>query len=415
VDEPIRPVPSGLLGRLFPALGEPQFRTFWLGMAPSMMAIQMGAVAIGFAAFTLSGSATVLGGVSLAIGLPMLVLSLLGGVVADRASRRAVLVGTQTILGVSAAVIAVLALTGHLAVWQLYLLGLAQGTAFAFNMPARQAYIAEIVAAPQLRSAVTLNNATMNFARVAGPSLAGGILAVPALGAGVVFAAMAAMYSGVIAALFRLPAPAVRERSSRAGGLTQLVDGLRYIRSSSRLMGLLVLGFVPLFFGMPFQSLLPVFAERVHAVGAAGLGAMSASVGAGALAGSVAIAVLSRSRHLGKIQVGLGTGFGLSLVGFALSPTFLLALVLLVAVGFSSAGYSALNQTLVMENTAPQFHGRVMSVYLMTYGMIPFATFPEAWLADHIGAPTAMAGAGALVALAVLLAITLIPSSRQVD
>jgi MFS family permease len=405
----------GGLQRLFPVLGEPQFRVIWLGMAPSMLAIQMGTVATGFAAFTLSGSATVLGGVSLATGLPMLLLSLVGGVVADRASRRNILLGTQSTLGLSAAAVAVLALTGHLAVWHLYLLGLAQGTAFAFNMPARQAYIAEIVSAAQLRSAVTLNNATMNFARIAGPSLAGVLLAVPALGAGVVFAAMAAMYSTVIAALFRLPEPPARERISRAGGLAQMVDGLRYIRSNSTLRALLIIGFVPLFFGLPFQFLLPVFAERVHGVGAAGLGAMSACVGAGALAGSLAIALFSGSRRLGRIQIALGASFGLSLLGFALAPDFLLASGLLVVVGFTSAGYSALNQTLVMEHTASQFHGRVMSVYLLTYGMIPFATFPEAWLADHIGAPAAMSIAGAIVALSVLLAAVLVPASRRVD
>jgi MFS family permease len=382
-------------------------------MAPSMLGIQMGSVANGFAAFSLSGSATVLGGVSLAIGMPMLFLSLVGGVVADRAPRRSVLMVTQSVLGLSAAAIAVLAMTGHLAVWQLYVLGFAQGTAFAFNMPARQAYIAEIVPPVHLRSAVTLNNATMNGARILGPSLAGALLAVPAVGIGGVFAVMATMYIAVITALLRLPSSVRRAVGERENAWTQLVNGLRYIRSSPALLGLLVLGFLPLFFGLPFQSLLPVFAERVHGVGAPGLGAMSAAVGAGALAGSLAIVLLSRSPHVGRYQIGLCVGFGLSLIGFALAPTFGVAVALLVGVGFMSAGYSALNQTLVMENTDPQFHGRVMSVYLLTYGMVPFATLPEAWLTDHLGPSTAMLFAGTAVTLSVLLVVAVRASTRR--
>jgi MFS family permease len=407
--------PSSRLLQLFPALARARFRVFWLGMAPSMFAIQMGTVAIGFAAFSLTGSATVLGGVSLAQGVPMLLLSLVGGVVADRTSRRLVLIGSQTVLGVSAASIAILAFTGHLAVWELYVLSIAQGTAFSFNMPARQAYIAELVGPSQLRSAVTLNNTTMNFARIAGPSVAGVLLSLPGLGVGGVFAAMAAMYSTVIASLLRLPDSEPRRAGDITGGWSQLVEGLRYIRRTPTLFGLLMLGFIPLFFGLPFQSLLPLFAERVHRMGAPGLGMMGAAVGAGALSGAVAVALFSRSRRLGQLQIVLGIAFGLSLIGFGLAPSFPIALALLIAVGLTSAGYAALNQTLLMDHTDSQFHGRVMSVFLLSYGTVPFATFPEAWLADHIGGPAALALAGAVVSLSVLLVIAFVPSFRRLE
>src|SRR5207253_596382 len=131
-------VPRSPLVRLFPSLGEPRFRLLWLSMLPSTLALQMSAVTVGYAAFALSGSATALGGVSLATGLPMLLFGLVGGVVADRAPRRLVLLGTQSTLGIGALAVAALALSNQLAVWHLYALGLLQGTAFAFNMPARQ-------------------------------------------------------------------------------------------------------------------------------------------------------------------------------------------------------------------------------------------------------------------------------------
>ena len=258
--------------RLFPSLGEPRFRLLWLSMLPSTFAVQMAAVTIGYAAFDLSGSATVLGGVSLATGLPMMLLSLVGGVVADRAPRRLVLIGTQTTLGLGAAAIALLALTGHLAVWHLYALGFVQGTAFSFNIPARQAFMAELVPPQLLNSAVAVNNSGMNFARIAGPSLAGGLLSVPFVGVGGVFVTIAAMYGAVLIALLRLPERGAGAPTTARRGWDQLVDGLRHIRTNPSLLGLLTLGFIPLFFGMPFQTLLPLFSERVHGVGALGLG-----------------------------------------------------------------------------------------------------------------------------------------------
>jgi MFS family permease len=399
--------------RVFPSLREPAFRLLWISTLPGMLAIQMGTVAVGYAAFVLSGSAAALGGVSLAVGVPMLALALVGGVVADRFPRRAILIATQMTLGVSAAAIAALAFADQLALWHLYVYGFAQGTAFSFNMPARQAFIAELVAPELMRSAINLNNATMNFGRIAGPPVAGALLAVPALGVGGVYAVIAAMYVFVLFALVRLPESQVVEQKPGHGGWQQLVAGLEYIRSRPPLLALLTLGFVPLFFGMPYQTLLPLFSERVHETGAIGLGLMNAAVGVGALAGSVVLAVGHRSGGLGKAQMLLGIGFGVGLVAFGLAPTFAIAMVALGFVGFAFAGYAAVNQTLVMEQTDREFHGRVMSVYLMSFGLLPLATFPQAFLADYIGGPTMVAIAGAVAAGAVVLTALLLPWYRR--
>jgi MFS family permease len=382
-------------------------------MLPGALAIQMGTVAIGYAAFALTGSATALGGVSLATGLPMLALSLVGGVVADRSSRRAILIGTQTILGLGALTTGALALTDQLVIWHLYVLGAVQGTAFSFNMPARQAFVAELVPATLLRSAVTLSNASMNFARIAGPSIAGGLLAIPVVGVGGVFAAMSAMYGAVLVSLARLPERASNRAPGNTRGWDQLTAGLHHIRSTPTLVALLTVGFIPLLLGMPYQTLLPVFAERVHNTGAFGLGLMNAAAGIGALAGSMTVALAARLPWLSRLQVLLGVGFGLSLVGFGAAPSFTVALALLVLVGFTFAAYTALNMTLVMERAAPQFHGRVMSVYLASFGLLPVATFPEAWIADHVGAPATIAGAGALVVITLVLAAVLVPAYRR--
>jgi MFS family permease len=412
----VEPAPGRLL-RLFPSLAVPSFRLLWLGMLPGTLAWQMSVVASGYAAFVLSDSATVLGLISSSIGLPMLLFSLVGGVVADRLPRRRVLLITQGMLGGAAAALAVLSVGGVLAAWHLVALGLVQGTAFAFNMPARQAYVAELVKDKELlRSAVALNNSGVNFCRIAGPALAGILLSVPGVGVPGVFVGMTAMYALVLTTLVRLPAsaPLVADEAGRPGGWAQLVEGLGYIRSSPVLLALLGLAFVPLFLGMPYQTLMPVFSERVFAVGAAGLGTLMAANGIGALTGSLAVAVLAGGRRLALLQQGVGVLFGAGLIAFGLAPAFWVGAGTLLAVGFASASYTALNSTLIMANTEPRLYGRVMSVWLLTFGLVPLATLPTAWLADHVGAPATVAGAGALVALFVAGVAVLYPPYRRI-
>src|ERR671916_2323665 len=161
------------------------------------------------------------------------------------------------------------------------------------------------------------------------------------------------------------------------------------------------MGFLALFFGMPFQTLMPVFAERVYGVGAAGLGILMAAVGLGALVGSVVVATFSTSPHAARLQVGFGVGFGLALVGFGLAPSFAVAVVMLALVGLLSSAYSAMNNTLVMGNTPPHLYGRVMSVHLMTFASMPLGAFPMAWLADHVGGQAVVIADGLIVAAAV--------------
>ncbi|HEX3246452.1 MAG TPA: MFS transporter, partial [Chloroflexota bacterium] len=401
---------------LYPSLRVPSFRLLWLGMLPANIAFQMSQVAVGYAAFGLTGSAAALGIVSLASGLPQLLLGLVGGVAADRMSRRAVLLGTQSTLAVVALVQAVLALTGSLQVWHLGVTALFQGCAFAFNMPARQALIGDLVGPKLLRNAVALNNAGMNFNRIAGPSLAGMLLAMPFVGVGGVFSVMTGLYGLVTASLLRLPPAADAVPSSagqRKGGWEELLEGLRYVRASPVLLALLGLALIPVIVGMPFQTLMPVFAERVYHVGAAGLGSMMAAVGVGALFGAVGVATMSGYSRPAVVQLCLGVGFGISLSGFALAPTYPIALIMLVLVGGTSAAYQALNNTLIMGNTEPRLYGRVMSVYMLTFAAMPLGSFPASWIADHVGGRATVAGGGIIVALSVLtVALVYRPYSR---
>lgn len=409
--------PTSTLLRVYPALGSANFRLLWLGMMPATLAVMMNQVASPYAAFTLSDSAATLGIVSLAQGLPMLVLSLVGGVVADQLPRRLVLVASQTTLGLAAAVLAALGLTGNLQVWHVVAGSFAQGAAFAFNMPARQAYIAELVPRPQLANAAALNNAGQNFCRVAGPALAGMLMAVPLIGIGGAFLSMAGMYILALGALFRLPATkhsgGASARTS-AGSAAHLLEGLRYVRSRPPIVVLIAMNLVVVVFGMPYQTLMPVVAERVFGAGAEGLGWLLAASGVGALAGAVVVASLSRMRRPATVQVGLAIALGLALISFSLIRMFSIALVMLVVVGFLYSAFSALNNTLLMANIEARLTGRVMSIYLLTWGALPIGALPLAWLADRAGAPIALALAGGLVTLLVIGLAVLFPAGRRI-
>jgi MFS family permease len=393
--------------RLYPALGNPAFRMLWLGLLPATMSFQMGVVVRPYVAYALTGSASVLGLVSLANGLPMLLLCLVGGVAADRLSRRTVLMWTHIIFLVTAVLPAALLFAGRLEIWHLLVFSLLQGAAMPFNMPARQAYIADVAGRAQLPNAVALNNAGTNFGRLVGPAVAGVLLAVPVIGIGLAFIAMALMYLAALATLFRLPdarRPSSGIHVKRPGGAAQLMEGLRYTRSSPALLALLAMGAAMAIFGQQYQTLMTLFSERVFEVGAGGLGLLMAMAGLGALAGAVMVAAVARIGRPGALQVVIGIAFSAALIGFGLAPSFPVALVLLTVVGFCGASFMGLNSTLIMSNAPPELYGRIMSIYMLTFAAQPLGALPLAWVADVAGAPASMVIAGSVV-LAIVVGI----------
>ncbi len=397
----------------FLALKEQEFRHLWLGMLPGTLGMQMGMITNGYLAYELTNSAAAIGFVTLGSGIPMLLFALIGGVVADRVSKRRVLMITQTIIGLCAVALAVVVLTGVVTIWMMTAVAFVMGTCFAFNMPARQSFVAEIISRKRLMKAIALNNAGMNMSRVVGPALAGFLIGKPWMGIGGIYVLMACMYAFVVLSLFRISDRGTSANVRKASGYRSLLDGLSYIKGNAVVLALLMLAFAPVILGMPYQALMPVFAEEVFSVGATGLGLLMMVNGIGALLGSLAVASMSGASRRGLIQLGLGVAFGLSLAGFAWSGRFDVAMLALLIVGATSAGYMALNSTLVMDKTEPQFHGRVMSVYMLTFSAMPLAVTPFGAMADSYGAPLTIGIGGlALVAVVVIFG-TLHPSYRH--
>lgn len=382
-------------------------------MLPSMLAFQMGQVAVGYVAYLISGEATALGWISAGWGIPMLFFALIGGVVADRVPKRTVILCSQATIGTVAIVNAILILTDSLQVWHLVAASAVQGTAFAFNMPSRQAFVAELVSKERLTNAIALNNAGMNLMRVIGPALAGMLIALPFIGPGGIFVLMAGMYVIAIMLIFRLPQGRPTRRVT-SGGLSELIEGLRYVARHPVLRMLLILACVPVLLGMPYVQMMPVFAEDVFDVGSQGLGTLMAANGAGALLGSLAIAGASGLQRRGLMQLALGVAFGLMLAIFAFGRSFPLGLVAIAIAGLANSGYATLNATLIMQHAEQAFHGRVMSLYMITFSMMPLGSVPMSWLVDQFGAPTVIGIAGLLLALIIGGVAVANPTYRRV-
>jgi MFS family permease len=377
----------------------------------SMAAMQINIVTRTWLAYHISGSALALGGVALARGLPQLILSPIAGVAADRFDKRKLIILSQSCLCALALANALLVHLGIVQIWHLIAIGMVQGIAFPFTMPVRQAYIPELVDKDQLPNALAMDASGRNANRVLAPSLAGLLIAWHPTAA---FYMVTFLYLGAMITLFYLPS-SKPSTASQKSALQDMMAGFRYITGNQLLLILMLMSFVAIVLGMPFQHLLPVFQADVLKVGPSELGFMYTAVGIGALFGSLIVAYGSDDPRKGLFQIAAGIGFGVSLVIFAISSTYWLSLALLVIVGFASQGYLTLTRMLVLLNTDKEMYGRVMGVYMMTWSLLPVSMLPLGALVDAVGAPVAVAAAGTLLALFIIIFASIRPSIWHKD
>jgi len=384
----------------FDSLANRQFRFLWFGMLFAQASMQINIVARSWLAYSISGSAVALGLVALARGLPMSLLSLLGGAIADRSDKRTLLIIVQFSLALLSLGNAILVHLNIIRVWHLVIIGLFQGVIFAFNMPTRQALIPEVVPKESISNALALNSTGMNLNRILAPALAGILIAShPA----VAFDVVAGFYFAAGLMLFLLPKTKVDKTTFRRNAFGDIADGVTYMFSQRHLLVLIVMAFIPTMIGMPYRQLLPVFQQDVLGVGPSALGLMYTMVGVGALIGSLVVAAVSKSPRKNMLQGLSGVMFGVFLILFALSSFFHLSLLLLVLVGLMSQGYMTLNSVLLMEITDPSYYGRIMSIYMLTFSMAPVAMLPFGFLVDHFGVSSTEAVAGLVLAVVMLI------------
>lgn len=387
-------------GRMFESLRVPAFRDLWIGMLASYIGMYMGMVSRGYLAYEITGSATVLGIVTVASGIPMLLLSPVGGVLADMMNRRLILIHSQIFMVVSSFFIAALIHLDLIAIWHLAFFGLLQGILFTINMPARSSALPHLVGRPLLASAIGLTNSGRNLMSVIAPAIAGAVIAIPWLGTAGAFDISAFTYVCATFLMLRLPKSLAesREHAQVAFG-QQMMDGFNYILTRRSLLVLLLLGLIPILFGMPLQSFLPVFQADVLHVGAVELGLLYSAIGIGGTLGSLTIAPLAESKHSHIMQLGTGVFFGFTLIAFAYSTSFTLSMIFIGLVGFAGNACTGLNSALLMLRTEEAYYGRVMSIYMMNWSLMTLFTLPLGMLVDNWGAPliTSAAAMGIVV------------------
>jgi MFS family permease len=311
-----------------------------------------------------------------------------------------------------ALVLAALTLTGRVREWHIILLAILLGVVNAFDLPARQAALVQMVEREDLMNAIALNSSMFNGARVVGPAMAG--LLVAAIGEGWCFFANGVSYIAVILGLLMMHMPKTREGHAASGtAVEQIVEGFRYVTRTAPIRALLLLIGVISFCGMPYAVLMPVFAENILHSGARGLGILMGASGVGALLGSVALAMRSSVQGLGRWVAVSAGAFGAALAMFALSRSFVLSAIFLVPVGAMMMVQMASSNTLIQSMVPDALRGRVMSVYSMMFmGMGPLGSLLAGGVAHRAGAPIAVAAGGVISIAAALIFGMRLPSLR---
>ncbi|MDA1036218.1 MAG: MFS transporter [Chloroflexi bacterium] len=392
--------------RTFDSLSVAQFRLLVIGAFFSHAGMQMTNMARPWLAFHVSGSALMLGLVAASQGIPQLIVSPLGGVAADRLSKRLILHVSTAILILIAGTMAVIVYLDIVKIWHLVVLSFVHGSVVPFNQPARQSYVPFLVPRAKLGNALGLFASIRNLNQIIGPSIAGILIAIEPF---LAFTVIVALQSTAFTLALWLPKAAPIKRSTLSVG-RDLIFGLRYIWSSTKLRTLVGLGLVAITLGFPYQQLLPVFQKEVLDVGPERLGFMYTALGTGALTASLLVATFSGMMHRGFPQLLAGIAFGIGLVAFALSPVYLLSVALLFVTGLTSQMYTTLNSTQMMLNAEPQFYGRIASINMMSRAFMPLVVLPFGALVDAFGAPTTVATAGVALMCTIVLIGALRPA-----
>jgi MFS family permease len=387
-------------GESFASLHIATYRTLFTIGAFGFLATQSQVIARGWLANDLSDSNAGLGGVFMAFGIPMLVATPLAGVAADRYSKRRILVVTFAMLAGSSLWIAVAVSFDVVAYWMLLATSAIQALAFSFLVPARMALTGEVVGRDLIPNAIILGQMSMNSARVVGPAMAGVFIGVSWIGvAGVYYVAAALSSTAVIGCLGLPPGrPAPGRPATRVR--TEFADSVRYVWQHRPIGLLLIVSFVVVMVGFPFIAFLPRFATDDLDVGSAGYGFLAAASAVGAVALSMFIAGRSRGSAAWRIQSVTGIAFGIGLVVLAVAPSFVAAVVAVAGVGAASAGFQAMNNSLVLALSDLEYHGRVQSLMMLSFSGFGMAALPLGVVADAIGLRETIALMGAAVVLA---------------
>ena len=380
------------------ALRYRNFQLFFSGQLISLIGTWMQNVAQAWLVYRLTGSAVLLGSVSFAGQIPVFLMSPLGGIVADRFRRHRVVIATQAASMLLALALAALTLTGLVRIWHIFVLSALLGVVNSFDIPARQAFIVDMVGREDLINAIALNSSMFNASRVVGPAVAG--ILVASVGEGWCFFANGASYLAVIAGLLFMKVELHKAVKQPGSPLADVIEGFRFVMRGTPIHHLMILLGILSVTGMPFAVLMPIFADQILHGGARGLGVLMGASGVGALAGALLLASRQSVRGLGRWVAISAAAFGASLIAFAISRSFWLSCALLLPAGFAMMVEMGSSNTLIQTMSPDHLRGRVMSVYSMMFmGMAPIGALLAGVAAARFGAPATVAGGGIICML----------------
>ena len=387
------------------------FQLFFSGQMISLVGTWMDTVAEAWLVYRLTGSSLLLGMVTFANQFPILVVAPFAGLVADRLNRRKVVIATQAASMILAGILAALTLWKRVTVEQVIVLAALMGVVNAFDIPARQSFLVEMVGREDLMNAIALNSSMFNAARIIGPSVAG--ILVAGFGEGWCFFANSVSYIAVIAGLLLMKIPRRVRPAEAASPFEHIAEGFRFVRGTAPIRSLLLLIGLSSLVAMPYAVLMPVFAAKILHGNARTLGILMSAAGVGALAGALMLAARRGVSGLGRIVATACASFGLALILFSFSKWWILSALLLIPVGFAVMTQMAATNTLVQSMVPDRLRGRTMAIYSMMFlGMAPFGALLSGWSADHIGAPPTVALGGAVAILGALVFARHLPKIR---
>lgn len=406
-------IPAKKLIPNLPALRSRNYRLFFGGQGLSLIGTWMTQVATVWLVYQLTTSAWLLGLVGFTSQVPSLVLLPFAGVFIDRWNRHHVIIATQILSMIQSLALAILTLTGVIHIWHLIVLSLFQGAINAFDAPARQAFVPEIVEKREdLANAIALNASMFNGARLIGPAIAGVILA--ALGAGYCFLIDGLSYIAVIIALLAMKLKPQTLAVTHGNPWQRLKEGFTYVFGFSPIRSIIFLLAIVSFMGMPYMVLVPIFATKILNGGPDALGFLMAASGIGALIGALYLSTRPSVIGLGKVIVYSPTLMGIGLIGFSLSRILWLSLLMMALVGLGFILQFASSNTVIQTIVEDDKRARVLSIYTMAFfGVVPFGNLFAGGLANYIGAPNTLIIGGAFCIAGSIFFARQLPALRQ--
>ncbi|MDA1076888.1 MAG: MFS transporter [Proteobacteria bacterium] len=408
-------------GGMFSSLHFRDFRLLWFGSIAATFAMQMQIVARGWLIYDMTRSPMALTWVMLSFMLPSVVFSLLGGVIADRLHKRSIMIVSGLLNTVATLILAAIVYMGDVTFWHFIYFGVFNGTVLALSMPARASVTPEIVGRDQVVNAMALQSATFNLSRIVGPALAGGLIALAAAGdtsstqgVGLVFFVVAVLYG---LSVFCTTLIHYQGKPHQQGNkpIADLIEGFSFMRREPLVVGLIVMGFVPMTFGFSVTFLLPAFNADILAGGPETLGILVTASGAGALAGSLLLARAGDIGGKGRVMFYAGYLWAIFVAAFALSGSLITAMVFGAATGLAGAVMGSLNMSVVQIALPDEIRGRVMAIMMMAHGFMPLGIIPISIVAENLGIDVALALAAVLLAVSLVILRIWIPGLMTIN